>query len=130
MISYQFLSLHSHSSIILFTDTESAVLTNALLKWCNAIAGQYGVPVHNLTTCLADGRALCLLIHYYHPTLLPTKFIKNTTSSLSCPIEKEGENSLEEFTEATSLCGGILSKSEIKKGIDGERKNFATLKRC
>lgn len=107
------------------------MLTNALLKWSNAIAGQYGVPVHNLTTCLADGRALCLLIHYYHPTILPTNIIKNTTSSLSRSfdnVEVEDE-SLENFTEATSLYGGILSKTDVKKGLEGERKNFLTLRR-
>ena len=113
----------------MFPDADSAVLTNAILKWSDAIAGQYGVSVHNLTTCLADGRALCLLIHYYHPTILPTKIIKNTTSSLSKAFDDVEDEGLENFTEATSLCGGILSKSDVKKGLEGERKNFATLRR-
>lgn len=116
-----------------------------MLRWCEAIASTYGVPVHNLTSSLADGRALCLLIHYYHPTILPTKIIQNTTTSLLAPFQviqehnnhendNENENesvveSLEMFTEATALNGGALSKSDLKRGLEGERKNFKILKR-
>jgi Calponin homology (CH) domain/IQ calmodulin-binding motif len=28
------------------------------------------VPVHNFTTSFTDGRVLCLLLHYYHPSLI------------------------------------------------------------
>lgn len=99
------------------------------------------MPVHNLTTSLADGRALCLLIHYYHPTILPTKIIQNTTSSLLAPfqviqdhlqlknVDEKCFESLEKFTEATALNGGNLSKSDLKRGLEGERKNFKILKR-
>ena len=112
------------------TDNESAVLTSSLLKWCDAIAGTYGVPVHNLTTSLADGRALCLLIHYYHPSILPTRTIQNTTASLLTPFQgQNGDYALDKFTEATALNGGNLCKLDMKKGLEGERKNFMILKR-
>ena len=45
---------------------------------------------------------------------------------------QENENdaeSLEKFTEATALNGGALSKSDLKRGLEGERKNFKILKR-
>lgn len=42
-------------------------LLSALLMWCQAVCHGYGVPVRNFTTSFADGRALCLLLHYYHP---------------------------------------------------------------
>lgn len=42
-------------------------LLAALLAWCQAVCHGYGVPVRNFTTSFADGRALCLLLHYYHP---------------------------------------------------------------
>ncbi|CAN0414731.1 unnamed protein product, partial [Ectocarpus sp. 12 AP-2014] len=42
-------------------------LLSALLVWCQAVCHGYGVPVWNFTTSFADGRALCLLLHYYHP---------------------------------------------------------------
>jgi hypothetical protein len=111
-------------------DTESALLTSSLLKWCDAIAGTYGVPVHNLTTSLADGRALCLLIHYYHPSILPTRTIQNTTASLLTPFQgQNGDYTLNKFTEATALNGGNLCKLDMRKALEGERKNFAILKR-
>lgn len=48
--------------------------------------------------------------------------------------DNENENdsvveSLEMFTEATALNGGALSKSDLKRGLEGERKNFKILKR-
>jgi hypothetical protein len=107
--------------------SDTAVLTNSLLKWCHAIAGTYGVPVYNLTSCLADGRALCLLIHYYHPTIITTKMIRNTTVSLH---NINDIDELDEFTEASVLSGVVLTKAETKKGLEGERKNFATLRRA
>lgn len=42
-------------------------LISALLAWCQAVCHGYCVPVVNFTTSFADGRALCLLVHYYHP---------------------------------------------------------------
>ncbi|CAM9943230.1 unnamed protein product, partial [Choristocarpus tenellus] len=39
----------------------------ALMAWCRAVCHGYGVPVRNFTSSFADGRALCLLLHYYHP---------------------------------------------------------------
>ena len=38
--------------------SDTAALKTALLRWCDVIASQYVVPVHDLTSCLADGRAL------------------------------------------------------------------------
>lgn len=47
--------------------TDNKELLAALLVWCQAVCHGYGVPVRNFTTSFADGRALCLLLHYYHP---------------------------------------------------------------
>ena len=44
-------------------------LLSALLAWCQAVCHGYGVPVRNFTTSFADGRVLCLLLHYYHPSV-------------------------------------------------------------
>ena len=48
-------------------ETSNRELLSALLAWCQAVCHGYGVPVNNFTTSFADGRALCLLVHYYHP---------------------------------------------------------------
>jgi hypothetical protein len=53
-----------------------------LLAWVQAVVSAQlpalpaarrweGLAVENFTTSLADGRALCLLLHYYHPSVLP-----------------------------------------------------------
>lgn len=44
----------------------------SLLSWCNAIAVPQGVIVKNLTSSLVDGKALCLLIKHYHPSIMTT----------------------------------------------------------
>ena len=44
-------------------------LLSALLAWCQAVCHGYGVPVRNFTTSFADGRVLCLLLYYYHPSV-------------------------------------------------------------
>lgn len=99
-------------------------LACALLEWCDAVAGQYGVAVYNLTSCLADGRALCLLVHYYHPSLLPTKVIKKTTQNIAAAFSSN--TALDSFTEASIE----VPKQEARKALEGETKNFATLKRA
>lgn len=81
------------SSTVSYNEVDNtAELADALVLWCDAIASRYGVAVFDLTNCLSDGRALCLLIHYYHPAILPTKLIKRTTKCDSGSISGEHGN--------------------------------------
>jgi len=57
-------------------------LQQLLLRWCHAVCSTFGVYVNNLTSDMADGKAVCLLIHYYHPNLLRLSEIRKTTRSL------------------------------------------------
>lgn len=41
-----------------------ASLRTVLHEWCQAVVGGFGVDLPDLAGALADGRALCLLIHY------------------------------------------------------------------
>ncbi|XP_055950356.1 abnormal spindle-like microcephaly-associated protein homolog isoform X2 [Argiope bruennichi] len=51
-----------------------------LFQWCQNVCAHYGVKVLNFTTSFSDGRALCFIIHHYHPNLLPqNKIHKETT---------------------------------------------------
>ena len=130
-------------------ESDTAVLTTSLLTWCYQIARPYGVYVTNLTSSLSDGRALCLLVHHYHPDILPLRKICRTTISLmETPYnndmcggrnqenekKSEGGNkcfagSLDRFTKSGPVpMGIILSKDEVKKGLEGERTNFITLR--
>ena len=61
-------------------DTSDAFLFQSLLlRWCNAICSTFGITVLDLSSSFADGIVPCLLIHYYHPGLLPLTAILHTT---------------------------------------------------
>ena len=63
-------------------ENEEIAQMNALVDWCYAVAGLHGVNASNMTTSLSDGRVLCLLIAYYHPTILPVTAIRKTYQSI------------------------------------------------
>jgi hypothetical protein len=86
----------------------------ALVDWCNAIATLHGVVVQDLTESLADGRALCLLIHYYHPSVLPISTIKKTFQNILA--ENAGEEEI------------VVTNTDMQRALDGERRNFVNLK--
>lgn len=49
--------------------THDAELLSLLLAWCQAICHQFGVGVHDFAKSFRDGRAYCLLFHFYHPSV-------------------------------------------------------------
>lgn len=51
-----------------------------LLRWCAAVCAYYGVCVKNFTSSFADGRALCFLISFYAPELLPASAVQQETT--------------------------------------------------
>ena len=54
-----------------------------LMRWCRAVCSKRGVRIYNFTSSFSDGRALCALINYYHPSLLPVSQIKDTAADLA-----------------------------------------------
>ena len=58
-----------------------------LLEWCRVVCSCFGVPVRNFTTSFADGRVLCLLVHYYHPGMLKQSEILPTTRDLPNDVD-------------------------------------------
>jgi hypothetical protein len=105
---------------------QSDDLSAALLQWSQAITQNYDVPVKDLTTSFADGRALCLLIHYYHPAVLPTASIKKTSRNLLDSLKTSGSNGGEELGDLMNKA----SASDLQKALNGERRNYLTLKRA
>lgn len=49
------------------------VLSHLLLRWSHAVCFSFGVYVEDFTTSFANGKAICLLVHYYHPSLIRLK---------------------------------------------------------
>lgn len=69
----------------LFNKSDSFSL---LFKWCQRICSRYNYPLLNFTTSFSDGKALCYLIHYYHPELLDLDTIQDTTVDLLPALKK------------------------------------------
>ena len=51
-----------------------------LTHWTRLVCAHYGLAVHNLSASFGDGRAYCLLVHHYQPTLLPRHAVSDLTS--------------------------------------------------
>ncbi|GKZ00097.1 hypothetical protein MPSEU_000963100 [Mayamaea pseudoterrestris] len=64
------------------TLNDEQTLKSLLKRWSKAICIRFHVSVQNLSSDFADGKALCLLIHYYQPTILRQNEIKDTTRDL------------------------------------------------
>ncbi|CAM9960370.1 unnamed protein product, partial [Chrysoparadoxa australica] len=95
-----------------------------LLQWCQAICHSHGVPVRNFTTSFADGRALCLLVHYYHPTLLPLSAIQATTANLPRKVGMGFSN--EEMEDwSVSLDLDKVTEQQCAAALRGERDNVS-----
>eukprot|EP00937_MAST-01D_sp_MAST-1D-sp2_P004943 g4943.t1 len=96
-----------------------------LMRWCRAVCKKYGVRVYNFTSSFSDGRALCALINYYHPGLLPASQIKDTTAHLT---QKEFGASAEEMSQLgdwVDLVSDKVGEREFKQALANERANFA-----
>lgn len=66
--------VHPHDS------SPEEVLKSLLFRWCQAVCSSFGVTLNDFTTSFADGRALCLLVHYYHPAIIRQDEILSTSS--------------------------------------------------
>jgi len=81
-------------------DGAEAKVGGLLLAWCQAVCSCFGLPVKNFTSSFADGKVLCLLIHYYHPGMLKRSEVLPTTHDL--PKDVAVMRSGERYHEALS----------------------------
>lgn len=66
-----------------------------LLQWVQAVCTCYGVEVSNFGVSFSDGRALCLLVHHYHPELLALEQIQMlTTTSASHDLTRRSDSNV------------------------------------
>ena len=73
-----------------------SVTLQLLLEWTSVICRVFGLRVTDFTSSFKDGRALCYILHYYHPALLSKHFISGDPKS-----------NLEEFSKKLSSLGEI-----------------------
>lgn len=52
-------------------------LESALLEWSQLICSLYNFEVRNLDQSFSDGKAVCYLIHYYHPDFIHLNNVRN-----------------------------------------------------
>ncbi|CAL1537151.1 unnamed protein product [Lymnaea stagnalis] len=104
-----------------------------IFQWCRLVCLHYGVTVENFTVSFSDGRALCCLIHHYHPALLPLSEIKfHTTVS----FQQEAEDQCQVVTDPDSSMdwghgGGLMANENnpemFEELLANEKANFKTL---
>jgi abnormal spindle-like microcephaly-associated protein len=88
------------------------ILKSLLFRWCQAVCSSFGLQLSDFTTSFADGKALCLLVHYYHPTvirldeILPTSNDESGDLSPEEAIQNERINSTMSVRRVSEL-GGI-----------------------
>jgi abnormal spindle-like microcephaly-associated protein len=58
-----------------------------LLTWCQTVCSFYHVPVENFADSFCDGKVLCLLVSFYHPTLLPSRDILPTAADVQSKLK-------------------------------------------
>jgi len=86
-----------------------------LLRWCQTVCVQYDMDVDNFTVSFSDGRALCYLLHHYHPSLLPKELIRTeTTQTYEGRYKLHGRGGEEEIDEDLSDDSLDLNKDPCK----------------
>lgn len=81
----------------------------------------FWIQIENFTVSFSDGRALCYLLHHYHPSLLPASLIKQQTSLTCNPGVNNGSDSEEEQDVALNSWITTLSPGER---VDGDSANY------
>ncbi|XP_059177929.1 abnormal spindle-like microcephaly-associated protein homolog isoform X2 [Physella acuta] len=104
-----------------------------IFQWCRLVCLHYGVKVENFTVSFSDGRALCCLIHHYHPALLPLSDIRFQTSvSFQEAAERQCEVEMDPDASMDWGHGGGLVPNEndpelFERLLTNEKTNFKTL---
>ena len=76
----------TNSSIV---DGGEDSLKSLVFEWCKAVCSCFGLELQDFTDSFADGKALCYLVHYYHPSLIRPDEILPTTNDNDSSISKE-----------------------------------------
>ncbi|XP_026200889.1 abnormal spindle-like microcephaly-associated protein isoform X2 [Anabas testudineus] len=103
-----------------------------LMDWVRAVCDYYNLRVENFTVAFSDGRALCYLIHHYHPSLLPQEAVSHsTTQTVECSprgrleLNCSASDSDSSFESLPTGLNGLDSPSvEFKQLLENEKSNF------
>ncbi|XP_020629211.1 abnormal spindle-like microcephaly-associated protein homolog isoform X2 [Orbicella faveolata] len=103
-----------------------------LFKWCKIVCRLYGLKIENFTVSFSDGRALCYLLHHYHPSLLPRSLVKEQTSLTCNPgvhdtSDSEGEEGMNVKSWTATFSPGSGTNVLLEELKNNERENFRTM---
>eukprot|EP00057_Strongylocentrotus_purpuratus_P032518 XP_787918.3 PREDICTED: abnormal spindle-like microcephaly-associated protein homolog isoform X1 [Strongylocentrotus purpuratus] len=103
-----------------------------LMDWCKAVCSFYDLQIENFTVSFCDGRALCLLIHHYHPSLLPYERINQDTTLMQFQREEREDDlnsSCNSFdgTWSHTFSPSTGKETNQEKLLANERMNFKLL---
>ena len=101
-----------------------------LFQWASSIVMRYDVQIHDFTSSFADGRALCYLVSFYLPQMLPSTdvFCGRDESELAARRRLTGCTPCAELLalRADNADGEKNSTNDIEFK-DGVRRNFSIL---
>jgi len=63
-------------------EEQSNELCTLLLQWSRAVCWSYDVEVKDFSKSFSDGKAICYLVHFYHPSILRRDEILATASDM------------------------------------------------
>ncbi|GAA50537.1 abnormal spindle-like microcephaly-associated protein homolog [Clonorchis sinensis] len=101
-----------------------------LFLWASLVCRLYQVEVLNLDESFSDGRALCVLLHHYLPTLLPGGLIRHLTTSTASSyrlarhtphLTRTSRYNLQLFQRKLSYLGDVpvLLEPSMMPDVDG-----------
>ncbi|OWF49690.1 abnormal spindle-like microcephaly-associated protein homolog [Mizuhopecten yessoensis] len=103
-----------------------------LLRWCRTVCAFYHIKIENFTVSFGDGRAMCALVHHYHPSLLPWESIHTkTTLTYQDDLEEEMCNSNLELNSSDVFSPAPFPVAEdpvlFEELLLNEKSNFKLL---
>lgn len=101
---------------------------NLLLRWCKAVCARYNIQIENFTVSFSDGRALCHIVHYYHPGLLPFEKIQQQTSITHMEkMERCTDMSSDDSFDSPTMFGMVNDPEVFQSLLNNEKENFRLL---
>eukprot|EP00043_Microstomoeca_roanoka_P019502 m.219984 g.219984 ORF g.219984 m.219984 type:complete len:1667 (+) comp17006_c2_seq6:2063-7063(+) len=115
---------------------QNSAAMNLLLQWCRAICACFDLEISDFTTSFSDGRALCYLISYYHPQLLPASSI-HTATTATIVRDHALDSHMDFIKESLNGFTCIMSPGNNKIGgrsrqqlLENEKANFRLISKA
>ncbi len=84
------------------------ILKDLLIRWSHAVCSSFGFAVTNLRESFANGKALCLLVHYYHPSMIPIdEILREFDANSAEDVTKAERRNWKKASKSMQELGGI-----------------------